>query len=320
MSEKVLEILIPTYNRGVYLNKNIISLKEMIEKNLLVEKVNIIISNNASNDDTESYLDKYDENYIISFTQKVNIGLENNALFVLSKASADYVMLLGDDDYINVDYLKTVLSMINSRNNISMIIPNFELYDEGGKSLKVLREPIQNTSYFNKNSYSAYLQSLYCHQLSGLVYKRSDIAKASSHPKFSTLYPFIYWGCVSAQNGDVAHITQFPVKVTQVAQSKKDWDYGEDGLLIDKMICFKPFDKKLMLRFLLECKTLHLQSFGMLSYLRKSVFSYVKLYWKLFESNHVSTLCKIYLPFFFFVAPIINLHRILNLLKKKIFY
>src|SRR5882762_7180605 len=104
----LLSILIPTYNRCSFFLKNLYILRECILGSSMSKDVEIIISNNCSTDKTDEAVTEFQSkrldvhcNY---FLQSKNIGLEKNALFVLSKAKGMYVMYVGDDDYIDYEY------------------------------------------------------------------------------------------------------------------------------------------------------------------------------------------------------------------------
>ena len=92
-----LEILIPTYNRVKDLEKNLKILKDYIIKNKFLSEIRIIISDNNSTDSTEKMILelKKDEvlNKLIKYNKQIeNIGLEKNALDILSKSEAEYIM------------------------------------------------------------------------------------------------------------------------------------------------------------------------------------------------------------------------------------
>ena len=110
-----LDILIPTYNRSLYLLKNLKQLEGYILKNNLEREVSIIVSNNCSTDNTAQIVDGFISKTSINvsyFEQESNLGLEGNALFVLEKATSPYVMYMGDDDYTWIYELARLLELI----------------------------------------------------------------------------------------------------------------------------------------------------------------------------------------------------------------
>ena len=59
----ILSILIPTYNRSKYLEKNINLLSEFITQAKLDSKVEVVISNNCSPDNTDDIIENFIEYY-----------------------------------------------------------------------------------------------------------------------------------------------------------------------------------------------------------------------------------------------------------------
>ena len=93
-----LTIAIPTYNR---LEKLKICLKRLMEQKK-IEQIEIIVSDNASSDGTGEYMTelvKKAEN-ISYYRNTENVGPDKNFLNCFDKAMGEYVLLLGDDDFL----------------------------------------------------------------------------------------------------------------------------------------------------------------------------------------------------------------------------
>jgi glycosyltransferase involved in cell wall biosynthesis len=102
---------IPAYNRAVLLKRAIESALNQDYSN-----VEVIVSDNASTDDTESVCRQYEAadarfKYI---KQASNMGPRANFIEVLDKASGRYFMWLGDDDWIDRDYIKLCVRQLIS--------------------------------------------------------------------------------------------------------------------------------------------------------------------------------------------------------------
>jgi abequosyltransferase len=111
----VLSICIPTYNRCNYLVETLESI--LLQ---LTPAVEIVISDNASTDDTASavsdYVKKYD-NIRYSCAEK-NCGPDANFLRVVSLARGEYCWLLSDDDTIKPGAVETILMEIQGHHDI----------------------------------------------------------------------------------------------------------------------------------------------------------------------------------------------------------
>ena len=96
---KVLTIFIPTFNRADVLDNNLRLLcTEISQKELPVA---IVISDNASMDNTESVSKKYAAQFdFVSYKRNAqNLGADGNFLSCFELGSGKYTLLLGDDDY-----------------------------------------------------------------------------------------------------------------------------------------------------------------------------------------------------------------------------
>lgn len=252
----LLEILIPTYNRAYYLEKNIKELISYIKKLHAEKDIGLVVSNNYSLDSTAEILNDHIDLNIQIYNQERNIGLEKNAVFCLSKAKADYVMYLGDDDYLEYNYLSEVYQTLKDNiNNITCILPALIGIDmEGVRINKIERDSkLKNQIYQQSNSNTAKLM-IKGHQLSGIAFLRKyTLETYLKNDRLRNIYLFIFFVGFNMQRGNTYHLTQYPVKVTQPPQDKKDWNYGEDGLYNERFKNTKAlFNNNLKYRILAE--------------------------------------------------------------------
>lgn len=112
---KLLAICIPTFNRASYLD---LCLSQICKQLIGFEdEIEIIISDNCSNDNTEQVIFKYATKYklIKYFKQVENIGADRNIVTVVEKSSADYFWVFGDDDILLDDKLKIIISFLRTK-------------------------------------------------------------------------------------------------------------------------------------------------------------------------------------------------------------
>jgi abequosyltransferase len=95
----VLNIFIPTFNRAEILDKNLGLLCAEISQHHL--PVQLVISDNASTDNTELISQKYASSFkFVKYKRnKKNLGMDGNFLSCFRMGVGKYTMLLGDDDY-----------------------------------------------------------------------------------------------------------------------------------------------------------------------------------------------------------------------------
>ena len=113
MKRKTLSLCFPTYNRGW-------CLKEQIERLVtcpkeVLDKIEIIISDNCSTDDTQQIVECAIANglRLRYMRNKTNIGADGNFVSCLRNANGRYVWLLGDDDTIIVDSLIQIVNLLD---------------------------------------------------------------------------------------------------------------------------------------------------------------------------------------------------------------
>lgn len=102
-----LSICIPTYNRASYLRETIESILPQLE-----EGVEIVISDNASTDDTRQMVGEYQAlcPAIRYFVNEENLGADKNYRNVIAVASGEYCWFFGSDDCMRDGSIKFVLN------------------------------------------------------------------------------------------------------------------------------------------------------------------------------------------------------------------
>jgi len=122
---------IPTYNRADLLKRSILS---AINQNY--SNVEIIVSDNASTDHTAKICLELCEkdNRIKYFAQLENLGPVKNFSIVLKHAQGQYFMWLGDDDWIDPDYVSVCLSILLTSSDYTLISGYPQYYKNGVKA------------------------------------------------------------------------------------------------------------------------------------------------------------------------------------------
>jgi len=307
MDNITLSILIPTYNRDYYVIKNIELLSKIIRINKIENEVEIVISNNNSTDLTKEKIDtfvqKNDDIKFLFNTQDKNNGLEKNALFTLKMARGIFVMYLGDDDFLDLEYFKNVVKYISEIKKLNVIIPNNYPIDTNGIIIGEQRDKNKSTLILNSGFITCYKYSWRAHQLSGLVLRREGLYEAYIKHKVSNIYPFIFFVAYLSLHGKVVHLVENPIKITTVNQKNKDWNYGNDGLINDVFDNYNKLDINVLYKTLLQIKFLYVQPWrifiGKNGENNKS--NKIKHYFRLFLTPNTAILFKILLPGIIFI-------------------
>ena len=118
-----LVVYIPTYNRVESLKTCISIIASQIQ-----DGVQVYVSNNASTDGTTEYLDGLDYPWLTVYHQPKNLGGAYNqvsAWFIPTET--EYIWVIGDDDYLLPNALKTLLDAIQ-KHPVDFIFCNTQAY------------------------------------------------------------------------------------------------------------------------------------------------------------------------------------------------
>ena len=124
MQNILLSIYIPTYNRA---DKVVKQIKYILDetKGLDISKIEIIVNNNCSTDDTEQKVLSFIEGMPVTYHRnECNLGIVGNAYAAVNLVHGKYFWLIGDDDEICEGAIKRVYDLINSNPKISYIYLN----------------------------------------------------------------------------------------------------------------------------------------------------------------------------------------------------
>lgn len=297
----LLSILIPTYNRCLFLERNLNSLSEIINLLSFNNLVEVVVSDNCSSDGTHNFLSKFiirDKSILIkSYRQNLNIGLEKNSIFVLQKARGAFVMYLGDDDYIQAEYLRQVMENLRLSEKLRCIIPNFELINKEGKKLGYVREERINSRTYEAGFRNCLRNSWKGHQLSGLVLHREELLKDYYSRGINNIYLFIFFVAQSCLKGATLNINTHPVSVTHVDQNEKDWTYGEDGLFNEIFDNYNRLELNILARTLLQLKFFHVQPERLFNQRLFGFKRFTRSFLLILKSKNSTVLFKFLFPF-----------------------
>ena len=152
-SNILLTIAIPTYNRCFYLEELLIELIEqldVINKSELI--VELLISDNASFDNTNNLLNKYcNITYLKYYCNNINIGAEANYIECIRKSKGEYIWIIGDDELVYKNGIKIVCDILNQKIYDFIIVKdiNYDLKFNESKSFQNFYEMIEYMSYVN---------------------------------------------------------------------------------------------------------------------------------------------------------------------------
>ncbi|MEI0510712.1 glycosyltransferase family 2 protein [Brachyspira intermedia] len=124
----LVSIIITTYNRAELLKRSINSAVEQTYQN-----IEIIISDNASTDNTEDVVKYYMEHYknIIYIKRKLNVGPSKNAYLTYKEnTNGKYIYFLHDDDYLfDNNFIEKAVDIFEKYPNVTLVSGNVSIYN-----------------------------------------------------------------------------------------------------------------------------------------------------------------------------------------------
>lgn len=127
-----LSICIPTYNRR---SKALLQFDRVVSQLLEFssEEIELIISDNASSDDTYHHLllaaSKYPQLSISIQQQVTNLGLVGNLYYLYLNSKGDFVWFISDDDILLTDSIKRVYRLLELKKKFYLL--NFNVESNG---------------------------------------------------------------------------------------------------------------------------------------------------------------------------------------------
>lgn len=131
MENKILTIGIPTFNGSKYIRESIESVITQVADKYS-NLVEILVSDNASTDDTGSIINEYIRKNKITITyvcNTVNIGYDGNVDNLFKQARGEFVWLLGDDDFLADGAITKFFEVITKHKDLSVILLSVQFLD-----------------------------------------------------------------------------------------------------------------------------------------------------------------------------------------------
>lgn len=175
----LLTVGVCTYNRCSYLEKWLECVCQQVGNDMSIE---ILVSDNGSDDNTEQVVKKYQAKYanIAYYRFKKNVGFSINYINVLDNAKGRYMLSSGDDDYFAEGRINLIKDVLMSHTDLSMIM----LQHTNNLSQVYIGNGIND--YVATNTY-------WLTFISGLIYARSVYKQIKNQYKYKDFFiPQVY--------------------------------------------------------------------------------------------------------------------------------
>lgn len=213
MSQVILSICIPTYNRAALLKEALESILPQIGEDLR-DQVEIVVSDNASTDGTGQLVAERQKNSgrkIKYYRNPANLGFDANVLKVVEQASGEFCWIFGDDDLMAAGALGTVVRELASADGIDLFLGEKRDFlltpDRPMRFRRIMDFPAGRVFDFRTargtDEYFRANRKLiaYCNFLSNLVFRRGKWEQVAAKEdyvgsKYVHLYVFqsLLWG------------------------------------------------------------------------------------------------------------------------------
>lgn len=118
----LVSICIPTYNRAEMVSKAIDSALSQSYQN-----IEVIVVDNASHDDIESVIAKYQDTRLMFYKNKKNLGQFGNFNRCIELSKGKYIHILHSDDYIDSNFTKTCVEFMESHPDVAMTFTSVQV-------------------------------------------------------------------------------------------------------------------------------------------------------------------------------------------------
>lgn len=129
-----LSVIVPVYNTSAYLEKCLNSIVDAVS--IVKEKIEVLIINDGSTDDSQKLIDRFCEEYpqyFIGFC-KENGGLSDVKNYGLQRAHGEYIIFLDSDDYIDKNMYLEMLKVAD-REAADVVVCDIKLvYDDPARN------------------------------------------------------------------------------------------------------------------------------------------------------------------------------------------
>ena len=133
-SQLLVSIITPTFNRGEFLEKNILSIKNQNYKN-----IEHIVTDGGSTDNSLDILKKYEGTYNLKWVSEKDNGCANAMNKGFKMASGDIFCWLDADDYYLPGTLEKVVKIFQNNPNVDVVFGDIFVCNANGKIIDFIR-------------------------------------------------------------------------------------------------------------------------------------------------------------------------------------
>ncbi|WP_132955096.1 glycosyltransferase family 2 protein [Rhizobium sp. BK251] len=226
-----LSICIPTYNRSAFLRRAL----EFYQKNIdFPFTYEIVISDNASTDDTRDVVDEFTRGGlpIRYFRRQTNGGIEPNAHSAFRHARGDYAIYTADDDRLIMDGIRSAIAYLEQHPEVSACYAPWYLHNEvEGTDGPTFYRMDENIQFARRNFPGVFALLMARHVFPEIAIYRSSAMRSATIPTRLCYSPFAHLAHF-LDLGDVAFLkTPFYRAIIQTIIARDRQQLGHEEVL-----------------------------------------------------------------------------------------
>lgn len=200
MSDKLVSICIPTYNGGRFIKETLESIKAQTYKN-----IEVIVTDDCSKDETLKICEAYD--FVKIFHNEERQGLVGNWNRAVSKASGDYIKLIGQDDILAPESIEKQVKALESHPDATISIGDAKVINQKSEVLMTRSLSRTDKCFDGKKFALKALRSrnIYCEPANAL-YRKEAALKAGPYNSEFVYVPDWDYGIELSLLGNVYYV------------------------------------------------------------------------------------------------------------------
>lgn len=240
-----LSICIPTYNRAVYLRQSLESILSSAKG--YAERIEIVVSDNASLNDTEPTVAEFQSKYpfIRYHRNNVNTG-DRNFFVVASLARGDYIWVFGDDDKVEGGAIGAVLRQIEADHNL--IICNHSVWSSDfGRKIRKRFLPFNVDTQLRDHNVLLSRLGPRLGFISSVIIRRDiflSVPETEWEPLLEYGFAFLYSIYAATQGRCNAYVIASPLVLNRGANSSADKEYWYKAFVTGTSRVFEELQSK----------------------------------------------------------------------------
>jgi len=245
VANKTLSICIPTFNRSHLLKEGLAYILAAAKG--YENKIEIIISDNASTDSTRDVVREFQIKYpFIRYHRNDENIFELNYYVVAGLANGEYIWLFSDDDHMNQEAISVVIKQIKS--NYNLIITNYSLWtNDFSKIIKPKVFPFRKDMIFFDHNVLMNTFGLRLGFISCIVMKKDrfcSLPEEEYKPYREYGFPFLYSIYYAVLNQCRAYFITKPLLAQRGCHTNVDRSWWYKYFVTGSSLIFQELQKK----------------------------------------------------------------------------